>query len=104
MLGLADPTPDDRVPSAYAYTPEAGGDPVGLPFLNTLNSLGLESRARFGWTSSDRWFQDSRGHGYCSPPRDNWFLRSIFHPSVAGYEGGARALLVEAQRLGLKVE
>jgi hypothetical protein len=87
----------------YAYTPEAGGEVVALPFLNTLNSLGLESHARFGWTSSDRWFKDSRGHGYCSPPRDNWSLRSIFHPNVAGYEGSARALLAEAQRLGLKV-
>ena len=104
MLGLTDPAPDDRVPSAYAYTPEAGGEVVALPFLNTLNSLGLESHARFGWTSSDRWFKDSRGHGYCSPPRDNWYLRSIFHPNVAGYEGKAKGLLAEAQRLGLKVD
>ena len=59
--------------------------------------------ARFGWTSSDRWFRDSRGHGYCSTPRDNWFLRAIFHPNVAGYEGKAKGLLAEAQRLGLKV-
>jgi lysophospholipase L1-like esterase len=103
LLGLTDPAPDDRVPSAYAYTPEAGGDAVALGFLNTLNSLALESRERFGWSASDRWFKDSRGHGYCSPPRDNWFLRSIFHPNVAGYEGKAQGLLAEAQRLGLKV-
>jgi hypothetical protein len=103
LLGLTDPAPDDRVPSTYAYAPEAGGEIVALPFINTLNSLGLESRARFGWTSSDRWFKDSRGHGYCSGPRDSWFLRSIFHPNVAGYEGKAQGLLAEAQRLGLKV-
>jgi len=103
MLGLTDPAPDDRIPSAYAYTPEAGGEVVALPFTNTLNSLALESRARFGWTASDRWFRDSRGHGYCSPTQDNWFLRSIFHPNVAGYEGKAQGLLAEAQRLGLKV-
>jgi lysophospholipase L1-like esterase len=103
MLGLTDPAPDDRVPSVYAYTPEAGGEVVALPFTNTLNSLVLESRARFGWTASDRWFRDSRGHGYCSPMKDNWFLRSIFHPNVVGYEGKAQGLLAEAQRLGLKV-
>jgi hypothetical protein len=34
---------------------------------------------------------------------DNWFLRSIFHPNVTGYEGKAQGLLAEAQRLGLKV-
>ncbi|HVQ28168.1 MAG TPA: hypothetical protein VMV21_01235, partial [Vicinamibacteria bacterium] len=104
MLGLTDPAPDDRVPSVYVYTPEAGGETVGLPFLNTLNSLILESRARFGWTASDRWFRDSRGHGYCSPSSDNWFLRSIFHPNVAGYEGEAAGLLAEAESLGLKVK
>ncbi len=103
MLGLTDPAPDDRAPAVYAYTPEAGGAAVALPFLNTLNSLILESRARFGWSASDRWFKDSRGHGYCSPAADNWFLRSIFHPNVAGYEGEAKGLLAEAQRLGLKV-
>ena len=104
LLGLTDPAPDDGLPSAYAYLPEAGGEVVALPFLNTLNALILESRARFGWTASDRWFKDSRGHGYCSPPRDNWFLRSIFHPNVAGYEGEAAGLLAEAQGLGLKVK
>jgi lysophospholipase L1-like esterase len=102
MLGLVDPAPDNRVPAAYAYVPEAGGAAVPLPFTDTLNALVLESRGRFGWTASDRWFVDSRGHGYCSPPADNWYLRSIFHPNVAGYEGKARGLLAEAQRLGLK--
>lgn len=102
MLGLADPAPDDRVPSAYVYGLEAGGE-IALPIANTLNSLVLESRSRFGWTASDRWFRDSRGHGYCAPAADNWFLRSIFHPNVAGYEGEAAGLLAEAQRLGLKV-
>jgi lysophospholipase L1-like esterase len=103
MLGLTDPAPDDRVPSAYVYALEAGGE-VALPIANTLNSLILESRARFGWTASDRWFRDSRGHGYCSPAGDNWFLRSIFHPNVAGYEGEAVGLLAEARSLGLKVD
>ena len=102
MLGLTDPAPDDRFPSAYVYALEAGGE-VALPAANTLNSLILESRARFGWTASDRWFRDSRGHGYCAPSADNWFLRSIFHPNVAGYDGEATGLLAEAQRLGLKV-
>ena len=103
MLGLVDPAPDNRLPSAYSYTPEAGGAPVALPFVETLNTLILEGRRRFGWSASDRWFRDSRGHGYCSPPADNWFLRSIFHPNVAGYQGKAAGLLAEAQRLGLKV-
>ena len=103
LLGLTDPAPDDGVPSAYVYTPEAGGEVVALPFLNTLNSLALESRARFGWSASDRWFKDSRGRGYCSVPRANWFLRSIFHPNVAGYEGKAEGILAEAERLGLNV-
>jgi hypothetical protein len=76
---------------------------VPLPFVDTLNALVPESRDRFGWTASDRWFRDARGHGYCSVPEDNWFLRSIFHPNVAGYEGAARGLLAEAQRLGLEV-
>jgi hypothetical protein len=101
MLGLSDPAPDDRVPATYAYQPENGGAPVPLPFLNTLNSLILESHARFGWTASDRWFRDSRGHGYCAPASDTWFFKSIFHPTVAGYQGEARGLLAEAQRLGL---
>ena len=104
MLGLTDPAPDDRLPSVSVYTPEAGGEAVALPFLNTLNSLILESHARFGWTASDRWFKDSRGHGYCSPSSDNWFLRSIFHPNVAGYEGEAAGLLAEAKSLGMKVK
>ena len=99
-----DPAPDNRAPSAYAYMPEAGGTAVALPFVDTLNALILESGGRFGWTASDRWFTDSRGHGYCSVPEDNWFLRSIFHPNVAGYDGEAAGLLAEAQRLGLKVE
>jgi hypothetical protein len=98
-----DPAPDNAVPSAYAYTPETGGGPVGLPFVDTLNALILESRSRFGWTASERWFTDSRGHGYCAPPEDNWFLRSIFHPNVAGYAGEAEGLLAEAERLGLAV-
>ncbi len=104
LLGLSDPAPDNRVPGVYAYTPEAGGAAVPLPFVDTLNALILESRGRFGWSASDRWFRDSRGHGYCSTPDDNWFLRSIFHPNVAGYDGEAQGLLAEARRLGLKVD
>jgi hypothetical protein len=91
LLGLTDPAPDDGVPSIYAYTPEAGREAVALPFLNTLNSLVLESRARFGWSASDRWFQDSRGRGYCSAPRDIWFLRSIFHLTSPGTTARRRA-------------
>ena len=100
MLAPADPAPDDRAPASYTYTLEAGGG-VALPILNTLNSVVMESRARFGWTSSDRWWRDSRGHGYCSPTADNWGYRSIFHPNDAGYAGEAAGLIAEAERLGV---
>jgi hypothetical protein len=100
MLAPEDPAPGDRAPATYVYTLEAGGG-VALPVLNTLNSLVMESRARFGWTSSDRWWRDSRGRGYCSPASDNWFYRSIFHPNDAGYAGEAPIIVAEAERLGV---
>jgi hypothetical protein len=104
MLGLTDPAPDNAVPSVYAYMPESGGAAVPLPFVDTLNASILEWHGRFGWSASDRWFEDSRGHGYCSTPDDNWFIRAIFHPNVAGYQGEAQGLLAEAKRLGIKVD
>jgi hypothetical protein len=51
----------------------------------------MESRRRFGWRASDRWWRDSRGQGYCSPASDVWIYRSIFHPNDAGYAGQATA-------------
>lgn len=101
LLQPADPAADDGQPAVYAYVPEAGGAAVALPLLNTLNSLVMESAPRFGWTSSSRWWQDSRGHGYCSPDADNFFFRSIFHPRDSGYEAEARGLVAEADRLGV---
>jgi hypothetical protein len=74
---------------------------VPLALSNTLNSVVLESAPRFGWTSSARWWQDSRGRGYCSPEPDNYFFRSIFHPQDPGYEAKARGLVAEAERLGV---
>ena len=61
----------------------------------------LESGSRFGWTASDSWWRDSRGHGYCSPPDDNWYYRLIFHPNDAGYLGKAVGLVDEALALGV---
>jgi len=61
----------------------------------------MESEARFGWSSSQRWWLDSRGHGYCAPQEDNWVYRSIFHPNEAGYVGKAEGLVAEAEGLGL---
>jgi hypothetical protein len=101
LLQPPDPAPNDAQPAAYLYRPEAGGAPLPLPLSNTLNSVVLESAPRFGWTSSARWWQDSRGHGYCSPEADNYFFRSIFHPRDSGYEAKARGLLAEAERLGV---
>jgi hypothetical protein len=74
---------------------------VPLPLSNTLNSVVMESAGRFGWTSSARWWQDSRGHGYCAPEADNYFFRSIFHPRDSGYEAKAAGLVAEAERLGV---
>jgi len=101
LLQPTDPAPNDEQPATYLYGPEAGGAPMPLPLSNTLNSVVLESAPRFGWTSSARWWQDSRGHGYCSPEADNYFFRSIFHPRDSGYEAKARGLLAEAERLGV---
>jgi hypothetical protein len=101
LLQPEDPAPDDAQPATYLYSPEAGGAPVALPLPNTLNSVVLESGPRFGWTSSARWWQDSRGHGYCAPEADNYFFRSIFHPRDSGYDAKARGLLAEAERLGV---
>jgi hypothetical protein len=101
LLQPADPAPDDSAPATYVYSRESGGAPVPLPVLNTLNSLVMESAPRFGWTSSSRWWQDSRGHGYCAPEADNFFFRSIFHPRDAGYVAKAAGLLAEAERLGV---
>jgi len=100
LLQPADPAADDAAPAAYLYGPESGGSPVPLPVLNTLNSIVMESGPRFGWTSSSRWWQDSRGHGYCAPEADNFFFRSIFHPRDAGYVAKAAGLVAEAERLG----
>jgi len=85
----------------YPYTPEAGGAEVPLPLLNTLNSIVMESQARFGWSASQRWWVDSRGHGYCTTPEENWFYRTIFHPNDAGYAGKAAVLIAQMERLGL---
>jgi hypothetical protein len=101
LLQPGDPAPDDAQPATYDYIPEAGGAPLSLPLLNTLNSLIMESAPRFGWTSSARWWQDSRGHGYCSPEPANYFFRSIFHPRDPGYEAKQRGLVAEAERLGV---
>jgi hypothetical protein len=101
LLQPADPAPDDSAPASYTYTRESGGGAVPLPVLNTLNSVVMESGPRFGWTSSSRWWQDSRGHGYCAPEADNFFFRSIFHPRDAGYVAKAAGLLAEAERLGV---
>jgi hypothetical protein len=100
MLSPVDPAPDDRSPASFAYPLEAGGE-VALPLLNTLNSVVMESQPRFGWSSSDRWWRDSRGHGYCSPSSDNWSYRAIFHPNDAGYVGEAVGIVAEAERLGV---
>jgi hypothetical protein len=101
MLQPADPAANDAQPATYLYEPEAGGSPVPLPLANTLNSVVMESTRRFGWTSSSRWWQDSRGHGYCTPDADNHYFRSIFHPRDSGYEVKARGLVAEAERLGV---
>jgi hypothetical protein len=101
LLQPGDPAPDDAQPATYLYRPEAGGAPVPLPLSNTLNSVVMESAGRFGWTSSARWWQDSRGHGYCAPDAENYFFRSIFHPRDSGYEAKAAGLLAEAERLGV---
>lgn len=101
LLQPGDPTPNDAAPATYLYFPEAGGAPVPLPLMNTLNSMVMESGPRFGWTASARWWQDSRGHGYCSPERDNYFFRTIFHPRDPGYEAEALGLVAEAERLGV---
>jgi hypothetical protein len=74
---------------------------VPLPTANTLNSVVMESAARFGWTSSRGWWQESRGHGYCSQDSDNFFFRSIFHPRDSGYVSKAHVLVAEAERLGV---
>ncbi len=100
LLQPLDPAPNDAQPATYPYVPEAGGAPVPLRLLNTLNSVVMESAARFGWTSSSRWWQDSRGHGYCALDVDNYFFRSIFHPRDSGYEAKAEGLVSEAERLG----
>jgi hypothetical protein len=100
MLSPTDPAPDDAVPVSWVYPMEAGGG-VALPLQNTLNSLVMESRARFGWTSSDRWWRDSRGRGYCAPSSDIWVFRSIFHPNDPGYVGEATGIVAEAERLGV---
>jgi hypothetical protein len=101
LLQPADPAPDDAQPATYFYQPEAGGAQVPLPYSNTLNSIVMESAGRFGWTSSSRWWQDSRGHGYCAPEADNFFFRSIFHPRDSGYAAKAAGLVAEAERLGV---
>jgi lysophospholipase L1-like esterase len=101
LLRPGDPAPNDAQPATYLYVPEAGGAAVPLPLLNTLNSVIMESAPRFGWTSSVRWWQDSRGHGYCAPDADNYFFRSIFHPRDSGYEAKAAGLVAEAERLGV---
>lgn len=101
VLRPSDPATNDSRPASYDYVREAGGAAVPLPLLNTLNSVVMESGPRFGWTSSARWWQDSRGHGYCSAERDNFFFRSIFHPRDSGYEAKARGLMAEAERLGV---
>src|SRR5262249_30456621 len=104
MLGPTDPAPNNAVPSTYLYTPEAGGTPVPLPFVDTLNAAILEWHGRFGWAPSHRWVRGSRGHGHSSSPRGKWYLRPVFHPNAAGYQGEAQGLLAEAKRLGLKVD
>jgi hypothetical protein len=104
LLQPDDPSPDDAAPLDYPYVPEAGGATVPLPTANTLNSIVMESAARFGWTSSKLWWQASRGHGYCAPDADNFFFRSIFHPRDPGYEAGAQTLVADAVRLGVVPE
>jgi hypothetical protein len=101
LLRPVDPALDDAQPARYDYVREAGGAAVPLPLANTLNSVVMESAQRFGWTSSARWWQDSRGHGYCSPEADNFFFRSIFHPRDPGYQAEQRGLMAEAERLGV---
>jgi lysophospholipase L1-like esterase len=101
LLRPSDPAANDAQPATYPYVPESGGSPVPLPLLNTLNSVVMESAPRFGWTSSARWWRDSRGHGYCAPDADNFFFRSIFHPRDSGYEAKAAGLLAEAVLLGV---
>jgi hypothetical protein len=101
LLRPTDPAPADSTPAEYSYEPEDGRPGVPLLLMNTLNSLVMESHERFGWTTSQRWWTDSRGHGYCSPESDNWFLRAIFHPNDAGYVGKAAGLVAEAERLGV---
>ncbi len=102
LLQPADPAPNDSSSATYVYSEEApGGADVPLSLLNTLNSIVMESEARFGWSSSSRWWLDSRGRGYCAPEEDSWVYRSIFHPNEAGYVGKAEGLIAEAERLGL---
>ena len=97
MLGLTDPAPDDRVPPR---TPTRRGRRRGrgpaVPQHAELTGPGV-ARASAGRPRS--MVQGFARPGYCSGPRDNWFLRSIFHPNVAGY-GAGQGLLAEAQRLG----
>jgi hypothetical protein len=102
LLWPEDPAPNDTPVAIYPYMPETPGEPdVPLPLVNTLNSIVMESRARFGWSASERWWRDSRGHGYCTPPEDNWHYRIIFHPNDAGYAGKAGGLVAEMESLGL---
>jgi lysophospholipase L1-like esterase len=101
LLSPADPAPGNDPAALFDYPLEAGGGEVPLLVDDTLNSLVMESAPRFGWTSSDRWWRDSRGHGYCSRPSDNWVYRAIFHPNDAGYQGKAEGLVAETAALGL---
>jgi len=101
LLTPTDPAPGSEPAALFAYPLEAGGGEVPLPVLDTLNSLVMGSGPRFGWTSSESWWRDSRGHGYCSRPSENWGYRTIFHPNDAGYQGEAEGLVAEAVALGL---
>jgi len=104
LLQPEDPAPGSDPPALYDYELEAGGGVVPLALSDTLNSLVGESERRFGWTASERWWRDSRGHGHCAPPEDNWYYRLIFHPNDAGYRGEALGLAAEAAELGLSPE
>ena len=72
-----------------------------LAVRNSMNSIINEWGPRFGWSPSMRWWQDSRGHGYCASDQDAWLFRSIFHPRDAGYIGKAAGLVDQAEILGV---
>ena len=102
LLQPADPAPNDAQPATYLIRSRGRRrDRCRCRSSTRSTRWSWSRRGRFGWTSSARWWQDSRGHGYCAPDADNFFFRSIFHPRDSGYEAKAAGLMAEAELLGV---